>query len=230
VELVLENGKPLAAPELLAQFRGRDQARRLIRENPDVREFFPRLPGVFWFDQFRNLGAPAADPDLALDPSTQPGIAALRQYLVSMWHGRTKGRFHQNDILGQLEAIFQAVFPGRSFTEPEPRFLTGLPTPDEHYFMLTDGSRTYELAEMSAGEQAVFPLFYDFVRQQIRRSVVLIDEIDLNLHPPLAQALLRSLPTLGKDCQFIMTTHASAITDIVGEEEIRRLPGGRLCL
>ncbi|WP_263747283.1 ATP-binding protein [Plectonema radiosum] len=34
---------------------------------------------------------------------------------------------------------------------------------------------------MSAGEQSVFPIFYEFVRQQIAHSVVLIDEIDLNL-------------------------------------------------
>jgi hypothetical protein len=38
-----------------------------------------------------------------------------------------------------------------------------------------------DIVEMSAGEQSVFPIFYEFVRQQIAHSVVLIDEIDLNL-------------------------------------------------
>jgi len=50
---------------------------------------------------------------------------------------------------------------------------------------------------MSAGEQAIFPILFEFVRQQIHRSVVLIDEVDLNLHPPLAQMLLGLLPRLG---------------------------------
>ncbi|MCB9551056.1 MAG: ATP-binding protein [Myxococcales bacterium] len=82
-------------------------------------------------------------------------------------------------------------FPDRRFADCEPRYVSGLPTPDDYYFMLADGERTYDLEEMSAGEQAIFPFFYDFVRQQIGQSVVLIDEIDLNLHPPLAQTLPR---------------------------------------
>ena len=49
---------------------------------------------------------------------------------------------------------------------------------------------------MSAGEQAVFPVLFEFVRQQVRNSVVMIDEIDLNLHPPEAQWLLSALPAL----------------------------------
>jgi predicted ATPase len=43
---------------------------------------------------------------------------------------------------------------------------------------------------MSSGEQGVFPLLYYFVLLDIRRSVVLIDELELHLHPPGQQALL----------------------------------------
>lgn len=67
------------------------------------------------------------------------------------------------------------------------------PTPD-YYFLINDSHRTYDIVEMSAGEQSVFPILYEFVRQQIANSVVLIDEIDLNLHPPAAQSLVRQLP------------------------------------
>jgi predicted ATP-binding protein involved in virulence len=96
--------------------------------------------------------------------------------------------------------------------------------------MLSDGNRTYDIEEMSAGEQAVFPMLFEFVRQRIRNSIVLIDEIDLNLHPPLAQALLANLPRLGPQCQFIFTTHSSAISEIVSPHEILRLEGGLPCL
>jgi predicted ATP-binding protein involved in virulence len=36
-------------------------------------------------------------------------------------------------------------------------------------------------------------------------SVILIDEIELHLHPPMQQTLLRALPKLGKNNQFIIT-------------------------
>lgn len=58
------------------------------------------------------------------------------------------------------------------------------PTPEDYYFLINDDHRTYDIVEMSAGEQSVFPILYEFVRQQIAYSVVLIDEIDFNLHPP----------------------------------------------
>ena len=97
------------------------------------------------------------------------------------------------------------MFSGTSF-----RILShvseGHPSPSDYYFMLSDGNRTYDIEEMSPGEQSVFPMLYEFVRQRIRNSVVLIDEIDLNLHPPLAQSLLASLPRLGPNCQFVFTT------------------------
>jgi predicted ATP-binding protein involved in virulence len=83
---------------------------------------------------------------------------------------------------------------------------------------------------MSAGEQSVFPMLVEFVRMQIRNSIVLIDEVDLNLHPPLAQSLVSALPVLGNNCQFIMTTHSEAVSSIVSPEEIYRLKGGKLCL
>jgi predicted ATP-binding protein involved in virulence len=83
---------------------------------------------------------------------------------------------------------------------------------------------------MSSGEQSVFPILYEFVRQQIAHSVVLIDEIDLNLHPPVAQLLVSQLPKIGPTCQFILTTHSEAVNNIIGEDETFRLPGGSLCL
>jgi predicted ATP-binding protein involved in virulence len=83
---------------------------------------------------------------------------------------------------------------------------------------------------MSAGEQSIFPILYEFVQQQIAYSVVLIDEVDLNLHPPAAQSLLRQLLKISPTCQFILTTHSEAVSDVISGNETLRLPGGSLCL
>ena len=104
------------------------------------------------------------------------------------------------------------------------------PTPEEYYFLLTDGNRTYDIEEMSGGEQSIFPILYRFVQQQIAYSVVLIDEIDLNLHPPAAQSLVSKLPKISQSCQFIFTTHSRSVSDIIGETETYRLSGGSICL
>lgn len=230
-------------PAELFQFRGRTYAASLLYTDPTARDLFPRLPGIFWFDQFRNLGTPqngrdsdrasGAEEQLTSRVSFQVGIAQLRDYLNKWKLERIrKGPPWppRPDYLQELENIYKRVFPGRSFADPEPMFRGGVPSPADYYFMINDGHRSYDLEEMSAGEQSVFPILYEFVRQQIKNCVVLIDEIDLNLHPPLAQTVISALPQIGPNCQFIYTTHSEAISAVVSPEQIYRLPGGRLCL
>ncbi len=233
-------------PNEIYQFGGRAYAAAILRHDPSARDLFDNLPGIFWFDQFRNLAVPpdnteqgeakGAEPDdfaMAGRESFQVGVTRLRERL-NKWQ---LGRFlnpgqpaHRHDFLLDLENLFKRVFPGRSFAMPEPMYRSGTPTPSDYYFMLSDGRRTYDIQEMSAGEQSVFPMLYEFVRQQIRNSVVLIDEVDLNLHPPLAQALLQALPVMGPNCQFLLTTHSAAISSLMSPEQIYRLEGGKLCL
>ncbi len=220
----------------LYQFRGRWYAAQLLETDPAARDLFGRLPGVFWFDQFRNLATPPSmsegnggreGPER---PSYQVGVARLREHLNRWQLNRLSRGPGKVDFLDELQRSFKRVFPGRSFGMPEPMYRGGVPSPEDYYFIIEDGNRSYDIEEMSAGEQAVLPLLYEFVRQQIRHSVVLIDELDLNLHPPLAQALLSALPALAPCSQFILTTHSEAISSVFSREQIYRLPGGRLCL
>jgi AAA15 family ATPase/GTPase len=129
-----------------------------------------------------------------------------------------------------LENLYQTIFPGRAFVGLQEIPSIESPTSVQTYFVLKDGHRTYDIVEMSAGEQSIFPILYEFVRQQIAYSIVLIDEIDLNLHPPAAQFLVRQLPKIGPTCQFIFTTHSEAVSDIISEDDTYRLQGGALCL
>lgn len=98
------------------------------------------------------------------------------------------------------------------------------------YFLLERAGRVFDIAEMSSGEQAIFPLICEFVRLNIRKSVVLIDELELHLHPPEQQGLLAALPKMGPDCQFLITTHSAYVEGAIPNEQETRLLGGRLCL
>lgn len=221
-----------------SQFLGRYYAQRLLRVDPSVRSEFSKLPGIFWFDQFRNLGSnpnPESGGDGQIDHNSNItfdlGVGRLRQYLIE-WDQRRRDSHNRNpnDYLTQLQHLYTKIFPGRSFHGIEYQPSNDSPTEMNTYFTLNDGHKTYDIVEMSAGEQAVFPMLYEIVRQQISYSIVLVDEIDLNLHPPAAQLLVNQLPKIAPTCQFIFTTHSEAVNDVIGEEETLRLPGGSLCL
>jgi predicted ATPase len=219
------------------QFKGRRYAAQLLRTDPSARDLFDHLPGIFWFDQLRNLASPPPDAELGKNPEGSGsvtfavGVTRLREHLNRWQLNRLAAKgTRARDFLTDLENLYKRIFPNHSFAGPEPMYSNGVPTPADYYFLLSDGEHTYDIEEMSAGEQAIFPVLYEFVRQQIRNSVVLIDEIDLNLHPPLAQALLAALPCMGQGNQFIFTTHSDTISQLVSPEQIYRLPGGKLCL
>jgi hypothetical protein len=246
IQLILngEYWKAGTTPEEKAQFQGRYYAQKLLRIDPSIRSQFSKLPGIFWFDQFRNLGSnlyreasgfgslPFGEGGFGGGrASFEIGVGRLRQYLIE-WRQRQESgnRTYQTDYLTQLENLYTRIFPDRSFWGLEKIPRSNSPTEEDIYFLLKYRNRTYDLVEMSAGEQAIFPILYEFVRQQIAYSIVLIDEVDLNLHPPVAQFLVSQLPKIAPTCQLILTTHSEAVNDIIGEAETYRLPGGVLCL
>ncbi|MCM0588857.1 MAG: AAA family ATPase [Gloeotrichia echinulata CP02] len=211
------------------QFQGRYYVQKTLKKNPAIRSKFAQLPGIFWFDQYRLKTSDTANTEDGKkdDIASIESIASLRPYLLDWIERRKTPNYNsENDYYFKLENYYKRIFKGRSFSGLEPSTNQG----DEPFFVLNDENRTYDIVEMSGGEYSVFPILYEFVRQQIAYSVVLIDELDLNLHPPLAQFFVNQLPKLSPTSQFIFTTHSEAVTEIIGNDEIYRLKGGRLCL
>ncbi|HBE19131.1 MAG TPA: AAA family ATPase [Cyanobacteria bacterium UBA11149] len=243
VHLVLEGESCRAeTASEYCQFSGRYYATQLLETNPSIRSLFSRLPGLFWFDQFRNAGytSPSHSTNIELSEqrnlgyynsriSFEFGVSKLRKYLNG-WKLAQLTHTYNVDYLLELENLYKKVFRGRSFAGLEPIPGVDTPTPEDYYFLVNDGNRTYDLTEMSGGEQSIFPILYEFIQKQIAYSVVLIDEIDMHLHPPAAQFLVSQLPKISPTSQFIFTTHSSAVNSIIGEADTFRLPGGSLCL
>ncbi|MBP0016932.1 MAG: AAA family ATPase [Cyanobacteria bacterium SBLK] len=226
-------------PEERAQFRGRYYAQWFINKGEQsIRQYFSKLPGIFWFDQWRNLGHSSGKnsgedngKERSSEISFDLGVTHLRQYLINWRSNQESGRAdYANSYLQQIEKLYKIVFPDRSFHGLETLPKKDTPAEEDIFFLLKDGSSTYEIAEMSGGEQSVFPILYELVRQQIAYSVVLIDEVDLNLHPPAAQYFVSQLMKIEPTCQFIITTHSDSVNNVIGESETHRLEGGLLCL
>ncbi len=209
-----------------SQFRGRDFAEQALRQHPEGRAIFKRVGSAFWYTQHRQA--------TSLTPwNGKTGNFdwnALRQRL-SEWQnvslqvrqGTYKLRPHQRDLYSDLEKAYERLFPGRYFIGSRPREAKDVTDPS--WFFLSEGDTQYEISEMSAGEQAIFPILFDFVNWDINRSIILIDEVDLHLHPPLQQAFVRSLPLLGEDNQFIITTHSEDVLAAVPDDSIYRIEG-----
>lgn len=59
-------------------------------------------------------------------------------------------------------------------------------------------------------------------------GIVLIDEIDLHLHPQWQQTILSDLHAIFPEIQFIVSSHAPAVINSVQREQIRILDNGKI--
>lgn len=117
---------------------------------------------------------------------------------------------------------------------------------DTHRLVLeyetADGSlRKFAMDEMSDGykntlsmigdiayRMAVLnPMLGDKVLEQTP-GVILIDEIDLHLHPQWQQTIISDLNTVFPNVQFIVSSHAPAVINSVAKENIRILDNGEV--
>ena len=117
---------------------------------------------------------------------------------------------------------------------------------DTHRLVLnfegTDGSlQKFAMDEMSDGykntlsmigdiayRMAVLnPMLGDKVLEETS-GVVVIDEIDLHLHPQWQQTIISDLNTIFPKLQFIVSSHAPAVINSVRKEQIRILDNGKI--
>jgi len=235
VTLQFEKGRVTSPQgyEAVNQFLGRYYVKALKDIRPDLKDIFAKLGDIFWFDQHRNLGSLMAEDKVGEGVSHEgwhAGVEQLREYLVGWWGFHTTPGRGGRDFIPALQDCVATVFPGTRFVGIMPRGQAATPRANDFYFLIDRDGRVYDLAEMSSGEQAVFPLAYEFVRLDIQRSIVLIDELELHLHPPEQQRLLAALPRIGPNCQFLITTHSEFLSSAIPNEQEVRLNGGVRCL
>jgi len=220
------------------QFRGREYAKQILKLSEEGHAVFRAVGTVFWYTEHRtstSLTAEMISPPNNTDaPSEHQGylrfdenllrrrLADFMQFHARVYRGEYELRPGQRDLFADIERTYATVFPNRRFEGSVPRSDVD-EVLSEPWFFLYDGHHQYEISEMSGGERALFPLIFDFANWHINNSVVLIDEIELHLHPPLQQALVRALPQLGNNNQFIITTHSDWIVQNVPPDSVFRI-------
>jgi AAA15 family ATPase/GTPase len=208
------------------QFKGRDYAKQLIRS--EGFEIFKKVGTILWYNEQRtSTSLTPEDKDSQLEiteDSLRDRFSKWRQFHLDVEAGKIELRRGQKDLYAEIEEAYKRVFPCHEFSGPVPRNNVD-DILKEPWFYLYDDKNQYEISEMSGGERAIFPMLIDFANWNIHNSIILIDEIELHLHPPMQQALLRALPKLGNNNQFIITTHSDYIEQLVPDGHIIRLEG-----
>lgn len=108
---------------------------------------------------------------------------------------------------------------------------------DQH---TSEGQRTLRINQLSDGYRIVLGLVMDLARRQAEAfsfspqivagfgawpTIVLIDEVDLHLHPRWQQVVLLQLQNIFSSTQFIVTTHSPQVLSTIRRENIRVLDG-----
>jgi predicted ATP-dependent endonuclease of OLD family len=213
--------------EVYYQFKGYQYAKTLASFTSQKNKIFENIGNIYWYTEQRNSNNITNLLESQINQLDDISIflASAYNYHTAVKDGRRTIQEGEFDFYEELESIYKKVFPGRSFVGSAPRFdiYEKAQAPD---FFLYDGHNQYELSGMSAGERAVFPILMDFARWNINNSIIIIDELELHLHPPLQQTLVRALSQIGRNNQFIFTSHSNSVISMFSETEnqIIRLP------
>ncbi len=207
--------------------KARVQIARLLATGRVGWEWFQRAGGVFTFDQERtglgktisrqvwNIihGTAEATRGKALRRTTDPRtilIALALQALVPLVDDgpRPPNQFHQ--------------IQERYADMCSPRRIVGAVQDElgEFDIYFNDGQHEYRYEGLSSGEKMVLLVLIRFVAEHMHRSLVLVDELELNEHPLWQRRLLHMIPRIGDGNQIIATTHSPYLRDAVPPEAV----------
>jgi|694.fasta_scaffold11114_15 predicted ATP-binding protein involved in virulence len=106
--------------------------------------------------------------------------------------------------------------------------------------VISKDNQDFKLDQLSSGEKRLLMLATDLARRLAianpglgenawqGEGIVLIDEIDLHLHPQWQRRVLPALTKTFPNCQFIVTTHSPQVLSEVPRESVFILEDGKL--
>jgi len=106
--------------------------------------------------------------------------------------------------------------------------------------MIDRGKTSLEVRQLSDGERGILAMVLDLTRRLAQanprmrdpaataEAVVLIDEIDLHLHPQWQREVLQNLTAAFPKCQFIATTHSPQVIGEIQHDRIQIMADGKV--
>jgi ABC-type cobalamin/Fe3+-siderophores transport system ATPase subunit len=109
-----------------------------------------------------------------------------------------------------------------------------------HELVINRGTMTIPVRQLSDGERGTLALVLDLTRRLAQanpemtdparkaEAIVLIDEIDLHLHPKWQRRIVDNLTAAFPKCQFIATTHSPQVIGELAHERIQIMSEGEV--
>jgi predicted ATP-binding protein involved in virulence len=139
---------------------------------------------------------------------------------------RDKDRNHKDQQLEAIRKLIMEIDGFRGITYESTKSPEGL------YFHKDDGAWVH-VSMLSSGERSFIILLADLARRlQMMKAdalladipgIVLIDEVELNLHPAWQSKIIVTLRKIFKRCQFLITTHSPQVISSVEGVHVRVL-------
>ena len=111
------------------------------------------------------------------------------------------------------------------------------------HMSIDKNGETLNVLQLSQGEKSLMALVGDIARRLAMMNpelenplqgdgIVLIDEVDMHLHPKWQRSLIKQLTTTFPNCQFVLTTHSPLVISdykdvlayLLDEGELKQLP------
>jgi predicted ATP-dependent endonuclease of OLD family len=203
--------------------KGHQYAKILESKERNYGARFERVGSILWYDEHRTSASITKYLFNKVESASQTDQGVLVKDLVARWYyahsdlekGKMQLRAGQFNKFAKLKEMYESIFKGRELRGATLSQGGG----NDIDIVFFDGQNEYDFSELSAGERAIFPILLDFANQNINNSIILIDEMELHLHPPLQQQFLDALTHLGRNNQFIVTTHSPFIASQFPEEQ-----------
>ena len=151
-------------------------------------------------------------------------LGAFASWFQAALRGALGSEAVSKRLLRQLNSVVSTILPG--FSEPR---LTETSPPK---FYVKKNRKEFELNQLSDGERGLLALAFDLTRRLAIANpelkdpvaqgcaIVLLDEIELHLHPTWQRDVLRRLTKTFSNCQFVVTTHSP---QVLGEVEAKHI-------
>lgn len=179
----------------------------------------PRLAGV-------KAVSPADAYSKALN-EVRISLNEIANWYRAVQQGMIGNKKFGKSLVAMMEATIDTLLPGFSGLA-----LETMPRP--HFTINKEGKR-FNLDQLSDGEKALLALAFDLTRRLTianptsknpiseGKALVMIDEIELHLHPRWQRQVLRRLCKAFPNCQFVVTTHSPQIIGQTPPECLRLL-------
>lgn len=199
-------------------FRGRGLTAVALQKRVVQEDVLDRIGGVLYLDQERRgTLSDAAErlhfKDMVLPGAPMPDVVGwlVRVSIEHLkWDEATRGESRWS----RVKRLFGELAAPAELDD-------AVPYDDGYDLRFRRRDADYFVADTSSGERQILRLAAAMAFYRAMRSLVLIDEMELNLHPRWQRSLLHFCRTGGDgDNQFIVTTHSDTVLDLVDPASI----------